>query len=100
MVVAMSKPTFDVDQLVTSSEASKKFGELRKKAKDLPQYITDNGTVDTVLIGYELFEEIYDRLTKLEEENEQRILMQRIERIERNPESAKSWKSIRRNQEA
>ncbi|CAM4153119.1 hypothetical protein L1N85_08170 [Paenibacillus alkaliterrae] len=100
MILAMSKPTFDVDQLVTSSDASKKFGELRRKAKELPQYITDNGTVDTVLIGYDLFEQIYDRLTRLEEEEEQRILLQRLERIERDPESAKSWKSVRRNTEA
>lgn len=95
--MTMAKPTFDVDQLVTSSDASKKFGELRKKAKMLPQYITDNGNVDTVLIGYDLFEQIYDRLTRLEEEEECRTLLGRIERLERNPESAKSWKAVRRN---
>lgn len=99
MVRTMTKPTFGVDQLVASSDAAKKFGELRRKAKDLPQYIMDNGTVDTVLIGYELFEEIYDRLTRLEEEEERRTLLQRIERLERNPESAKSWQSVRRNSE-
>ncbi|WP_206424250.1 hypothetical protein [Cohnella candidum] len=93
----MAKPTFNVDQLTTSSDAAKKFGDLRKKAKELPQYITDNGTVDSVLIGYELFEQIYDRLTRLEEEEERRILLQRIERIDRNPAAAKSWKEIRRN---
>nr|AYQ74925.1 type II toxin-antitoxin system Phd/YefM family antitoxin [Cohnella candidum] len=97
MVRTMAKPTFNVDQLTTSSDAAKKFGDLRKKAKELPQYITDNGTVDSVLIGYELFEQIYDRLTRLEEEEERRILLQRIERIDRNPAAAKSWKEIRRN---
>lgn len=93
----MAKPTFTVDQLITSSDAAKKFGDLRKKAKNIPQYITDNGAVDSVLIGYELFEQIYDRLTRLEDEEESRILLQRIERIDRDPAAAKSWKDIRRN---
>ncbi|WP_274648858.1 type II toxin-antitoxin system Phd/YefM family antitoxin [Paenibacillus humicola] len=96
----MAKPTFDVDQLITSSDAAKRFGELRKRAKDLPQYITDNGAVDSVLIGYDLFEQMYDRLTRLEQEEERRILLERMDRIERSPESAKSWKAVRRNPEA
>lgn len=99
MGLTMMKPTFNVDQLTTSSDASKKFGELRKKAKQLPQYITENGNVDTVLIGYDLFEQIYDRLTQLEEREEEYTLLERINRIERNPESAKSWKDIRRESE-
>jgi len=96
----MTRPTFTVEQLTTSSDAAQKFGDLRKKAKELPQYITENGTVDSVLIGYELFEQIYDRLTRLEDEEENRILLQRIERIDRNPTIAKSWKVIRHNSEA
>ncbi|MFC4599943.1 hypothetical protein [Cohnella hongkongensis] len=95
----MTKPTFTVDQLITSSEAAKKFGDLRKKAKKNPQFITDNGTVDSVLIGYELFEQIYDRLTRLEDEEERRILLERIERTEQNPTAAKSWKDIKRKPE-
>jgi PHD/YefM family antitoxin component YafN of YafNO toxin-antitoxin module len=99
MGMTMAKPTFDVDQMTNSTDAAKKFGDLRKKAKELPQYITDNGSVDSVLIGYDLFEKIYDRLTRLEDEEESRILLQRIERIDRNPASAISWKSVRRNPE-
>ncbi|MBE0336118.1 MULTISPECIES: type II toxin-antitoxin system Phd/YefM family antitoxin [unclassified Paenibacillus] len=90
------KPTFDVDQMITSSEASKRFGELRKKAKHRPQYITDNGSVDSVLMGYEIFEQLYDRLTQLEQQEEERILVERIESLDRDPASAKSWKDIRR----
>ncbi|OXS60337.1 prevent-host-death family protein [Cohnella sp. CIP 111063] len=100
MVKTMTKPTLTVDQLITSSEAAKKFGDLRKKAKKLPQFITDNGTVDSVLISYELFEQMYDRLTQLENEEENRLLLQRIERNEQNPSAAKSWKDIRRNPES
>jgi len=90
------KPTFNVDQMITSSEASKKFGELRKKAQQLPQYITENGSVETVVIGYKMFEQLYDRLTQLEEKEEERILLERIESLDGNPAAAKSWKETRR----
>ncbi|TMV49516.1 type II toxin-antitoxin system Phd/YefM family antitoxin [Paenibacillus mesophilus] len=93
---SMAKPTFHVDQLITSTDASKRFGELRKKAQREPQYITDNGNVETVLIGYPLFEELYERLSQLEQQEEERILLQRIERLDGNPEKSKSWKTVRR----
>ncbi|MDR6552544.1 hypothetical protein [Paenibacillus qinlingensis] len=56
----MAKPTFTADQLVSSSVPSKKFGELRKKAKQQPQFITENGAVDTVLVGYEYYEQLFE----------------------------------------
>ncbi|MFB5676347.1 hypothetical protein ACE3NQ_08095 [Paenibacillus terreus] len=90
------KPTFNVDQMITSSEASKKFGELRKRAQQLPQYITENGSVETVVIGYKMFEQLYDRLTQLEEKEEERILLERIESLDVNPAATKSWKETRR----
>jgi hypothetical protein len=99
-MIAMSKPTFTADQLVSSSVASKKFGELRKKAKQLPQFITENGAVDTVLVGYGYFEQLFERLSQLEEQEEQRTLNERIDRLDRNPASAKSWKEIRREPHA
>ncbi len=58
--------------------------------------ITDNGSVDSVLMGYEIFEQLYDRLTQLEQQEEERILVERIESLDRDPASAKSWKDIRR----
>lgn len=93
------KPTFSVDQLVPSSDVSKKFAELRKKAKELqvPLFIMENGNVDTVLIGYDYFEEMYQRLRELEEKEEERIIIERIERLKKDPSSAVSWKSIRRS---
>ncbi|MCP1312075.1 type II toxin-antitoxin system Phd/YefM family antitoxin [Paenibacillus tyrfis] len=89
------KPKFDVDQLISSSEASKKFGEVRKRAKSLPQFITENGNVETVIVSYELFEAMYERLAELERQ-EELTLLQQIERVDQNPESSKSWKSVRR----
>jgi PHD/YefM family antitoxin component YafN of YafNO toxin-antitoxin module len=96
-MIAMTKPTFTADQLVSSSVASKKFGELRKKAKQLPQFITENGTVDTVLVGYDYYEQLFERLSQLEEQEEQRILNERMDRMDRNPAATKSWKDIRRD---
>ena len=92
-----NKPSFNVDQLVSASLASKNFGELRKKAKCSPLFITDNGNVDTVLIGYERYEKMYQRLVELEEREETRILKERVERLESDPSLAISWRSIRRS---
>lgn len=95
-MITEMKPTFTADQLVSSSIASKKFGELRKKAKQLPQFITENGAVDTVLVGYSYYEQLFERLSQLEEQEEIRILNERIDRLDKNPASAKSWNEIRR----
>lgn len=92
----MTKPTFSADQLISSSEASKKFGQLRKKAKQIPQFITENGIVDTVLVGYPYFEQMFERLSQLEQQQEERVLHERIDRLDGNPTAAKSWKEIRR----
>lgn len=95
-MITEMKPTFTADQLVSSSVASKKFGELRKKAKTLPQFITENGTVDTVLVGYGYYEQLFERLSQLEEQEEIRILNERVDRMDRDSASTKSWNEIRR----
>ncbi len=95
-MITEMKPTFTADQLVSSSVASKKFGELRKKAKQLPQFITENGAVDTVLIGYHYYEQLFERLSQLEEQEEVRILNERIDRLDKDSTTAKSWNEIRR----
>ena len=93
----MDKPSFNTDQLTTASDAAKSFGTLRKRAKQLPQFITDNGKVDTVVLEYAYFEEMYARLKELEELQEDRILTERITRLDNDPSSSISWKDIRRN---
>lgn len=96
MGVIMTKPSITKEQIVKSSEASKRFGQIRKKAKDAPLYITDNGSIDSVLLGYEYFEKMYGRLVELEEREEERMLSKRISDLEDNPSSAVSWRDIRR----
>ncbi|MCP3776105.1 type II toxin-antitoxin system Phd/YefM family antitoxin [Paenibacillus sp. MZ04-78.2] len=89
MDTSMFKPTFHVDQLISSSEASKKFGEVRKKAKSVPQYITENGNVDTVILSYELFESMFHRLNQLEQQE-----LQREVALNYDPEATESDKDM------
>lgn len=63
----MDKPTFTADQLVPASIAAKSFGSLRKKAKNVPQFITENGVVGEVLLDYQYYEELFGRLRKFEQ---------------------------------
>ena len=97
MGVVMEKPIITNDQLIKSSEASKHFGSLRRKSKSNPMFITENGNIDCVLIGYEQYEQMYQRLSELEAKEEENILNQRIERLEKNPELAIPWKNARRS---
>jgi len=92
----MEKPTFTREQLIPSSIASKQFGELRKKAQRVPQFITDNGEVDTVVLSYDYYEKMYQRLIDLEQKEEARVLTERIERLEKNPSAGIPWRKIKR----
>ena len=95
MSVMRSKPMFNKDQIYTSSDAAKRFGTLRKKAKENPQYIMVNGTIATVVMDYQRYEEMYMRLQELEEQ----IIEKRMDDLERDSEMAVSWKQIRRQEE-
>ena len=66
-VNTMDKPSFNVDQVVPASLASKRFGELRKNAKLQPQFISDNNKIESVVLNYALYEEMYVELEALRE---------------------------------
>ncbi len=93
----LSKPNITVDQMVKSSEAAKKFGEMRKRAKEAPLYITENGTIDTVLISYSDYEYMYELISEFEKVMESNVLSERVEGLEKNPDIAVSWRAIRRD---
>lgn len=95
--MVMTKPTITRDQMVKSSEAAKKFGEMRKRAKDAPLFITENGTVDTVMMDYNEYEAMYEFISNVENVLDEIILTERIQEIERNPDIAVSWKNVRRD---
>lgn len=96
--VKNKKPMFTNDQLTNAGVAAKKFGYIRNKAKEEPQYIMDNGTVDTVVLDYAYYEQMYSRLMELEEAEEARVLIERMTQFDQNPEAAISWKSIRKEE--
>lgn len=96
MGAIMNKPTITKEQLIKSSEAAKNFGGLRRRSKQQPMFITENGNVDSVLMGYEQYEKMYLRLNELESKAETAILTQRIDRLEKSPELAVPWNKIRR----
>jgi hypothetical protein len=64
-----------------------------------PIFISDNGNIDTVLLDYDYFEKMYQRISELEELEETRILSERIERLDKNPELAVDWNDVRRSGE-
>jgi len=97
MGVVMEKPKFDRDQLIKASDVPRQFASIRKQAKDKPLVVTENGEFDTVILDYRYFEELYARLMELEEQNEVLILGQRLDDLEKNPDSAVNWRDIRRS---
>lgn len=93
----MGKPSFTQEQMVKSSDAVKHFGEMRKRAKEQPILIMDNGRWDTVIFGYTQYEKLYQRLVDLEGRYEACLLESRIERLERHQESVVSWRRVKRS---
>jgi len=91
-----AKPPITKDQIVKSSVISKRLGQYKTKAKINPIYISDNGSIDTVLLSYDYYENMYGRLMELEAKEEEKILSQRIDRLNINPSAAISWKDIKR----
>lgn len=51
------------------------------------------------MITYEYYENMYKRLVELEAKEEERMLSQRIERLDKDPSLAVSWSDIRRTGE-
>lgn len=97
VIGTMQKPAFTVDQLVSSTQAVKNFGELRRRAKAKPIAITDNGDVDTIIVGYSYFEKMYARLMELEDKEEDRILGERIDRLDKDPQAGIPWRSFKKD---
>ncbi|GGL40083.1 hypothetical protein [Sporolactobacillus putidus] len=65
---AMAKPKFNADQIVPASVASKTLGSIRKKAKKVPQFISENNKIDSVILDYRQYEDLIVRLHRLEDD--------------------------------
>lgn len=65
--LAAYKPTFGKDQIVSATFVCKKFSEIRKRAKDAPLFISDRNEIDTVILDYQTYENMYAELEYLRE---------------------------------
>lgn len=93
-VAVMDKPQFNVDQVVPASIASRRFGEVRKNAKSIPQFISENNRIDSVVQSYENYEKMYMELETLRELIWELNLENRIQNADLNPEIRFSLKNV------
>lgn len=69
VAVLNQKLVFGRDQVVTSTQASKNFGEARRRARQEPLFVSDrNDGIDTVIVSYDDFEAMAVELEELREE--------------------------------
>jgi len=88
------KPKFTTEQIVSASYAAKRFGEVRKNAKEAPQFISDNNKIETVVINYEHFEDMYARLRDLEEYKFYQEIARRVQDSKENPQNSRSLREV------
>lgn len=65
--MVMDKPRFSVDQMNSATYASKNFGKIRKLAKESPQFISENNMIDSVVLDYKTYEEMFTEIETLRE---------------------------------
>lgn len=74
----ISKPTFSKEQIIPATIASKKFGEIRKRAKRLPQFISEHNEIDSVVLDYQTYENMFVELEELREKQFYAIAGERV----------------------
>ncbi|MDQ0175926.1 hypothetical protein [Bacillus chungangensis] len=94
MGIVIKKPNFNVDQVTSVSYAAKRFGEIRKKAKQLPKFISENNKVDTVVLDYIEYEKMYVELESLRELAWEYKVMRRIQEADENPNQSTSLRDV------
>ena len=76
--LVLEKPVFTKDQVVSATEASKSLSAIRTRAKRAPPFIADHNDIDTVIIDYAAYEEMYGALQYLRELEINRIAADRV----------------------
>lgn len=79
--------TLTADQIISTTAIARSFKDTRKKAQDVPLFVTNaQGDIDTVLIGFQQFEEmseiIQEHIVLLEELE----IASRLKDIDTNPD--------------
>ncbi|WP_389222730.1 hypothetical protein [Cytobacillus mangrovibacter] len=93
-VDVMDKPRFNVDQVIPASIASRRFGEVRKNAKSLPQFISENNRIDSVILDYHQYEEMFRELETLRELTWELQIAQRLKQADANPNARYSLQEV------
>lgn len=86
VAVVDKKLVFGRDQVLTSTQASKNFGEARRRARTEPQFVSDrNNGIDTVIVGYDEFEAMALELQELREEHLYALAAARVAKADADP---------------
>ena len=83
--ITASKPCFSRDQIVSATTVSKKFSEIRKRAKSTPLFVSDRNEIDTVILDYQAYEDMYMELEYLREQRFYEAVAERIAKGDADP---------------
>lgn len=87
VVVADGKLAFSRDRIVSATQASKNFGECRRRARREPLFVTDrNAGIDTVIMDYDEYEAMALELERLRLERFYATAADRLREIDAHPE--------------
>ncbi len=92
----INKSETNTEQTVNADELTKEFGVIKEKVKKYPYFIAEEGNIVAVLMDYNHYEELYRRISALEEKEGDRILSKRMERISEDPSKTIPWRKVRR----
>jgi len=80
--------TLTADQIISTSAISRSFKETRKKAQDVPLFVTNaQGEIDTVLVGFQQFEEMSEIVQEHAALLEELEIISRLNDIDLNPDN-------------
>lgn len=86
VAVIDKKLVFGRGQVLTSTQASKNFGEARRRARKEPQFVSDrNDGIDTVIVGFDEFEAMAVELEELREERLYALATARLAQCDADP---------------
>ena len=95
VAVVDEKLVFGRGQVLTSTQASKNFGEARRRARKEPQFVSDrNNGIDTVIVSFDEFEAMAVELERLREERLYAIAAARLARGDADPNRAGRWDAM------
>lgn len=90
VAVVADKIAFGRDQVVSSTQVSKRFSEIRKRAKTGPLFVSDrNAGMDTVIISYDEFEEMAVELDRARRSLLYAVAAERIAQADAHPEQSR-----------